>query len=240
MLQNLDRVFGRNTHRELESSSYTTTLPDAPYGRYFVFNFDSYFERDTVSRRGGAAEMRIVETVVASDESDAGWQVSGYFAQLRDPLQVHDTTTLVEIVPEELLEGLREATHEAMSERLHSLAIEAGQEWLRLVDDGEYEKSWLAASPSLRDATSRGNWVWMLESLREPLGEVSARDVASVEVKTVLPDGSRGVFLVVEFDTSFKNGERAAEVVILCREADGVWKISGYVITGPLESREGF
>lgn len=60
-------AFGRNLSRGQAQFACTDRIPDAPAGRYFIFDIESKFERASVTER-----------VVLAREGD-GWKVAGYF-----------------------------------------------------------------------------------------------------------------------------------------------------------------
>ncbi|WP_338766617.1 DUF4019 domain-containing protein [Massilia sp. METH4] len=62
---------GALQERTLASSTYTTTLPGAPQGRYVVLRYTTRF----------ADRANAVETVTPMLEADGTWRVSGYFIQ---------------------------------------------------------------------------------------------------------------------------------------------------------------
>jgi hypothetical protein len=55
--------------RRLKSATATKTLPGAPDGDYFVFQYDARFEH----------KQAAVETVTAVLDNDGAWRVGGYF-----------------------------------------------------------------------------------------------------------------------------------------------------------------
>jgi hypothetical protein len=60
---------GAFQERTLASSTYTTTLPGVPPGRYVVLQYASRF----------ADRANAVETVTPMLDADGKWRVSGYF-----------------------------------------------------------------------------------------------------------------------------------------------------------------
>jgi hypothetical protein len=60
---------GRLGSRTLKSATATKTLPGAPDGDYFVFQYDTSFEH----------KQAAVETVTAVLDDDGAWRVGGYF-----------------------------------------------------------------------------------------------------------------------------------------------------------------
>jgi hypothetical protein len=68
-LQALRGPAGALKTRELNSATFTKTLPGAPEGAYVVLQYNSVF----------GADKTAVETVVPMLEKDGVWRVSGYF-----------------------------------------------------------------------------------------------------------------------------------------------------------------
>jgi len=63
------KPLGKTILRKVINSTYTTTLPGAPDGRYVVIQFESSFEN----------KQNAVETVTPMLDSESRWRVSGYF-----------------------------------------------------------------------------------------------------------------------------------------------------------------
>jgi hypothetical protein len=62
------RPFGRLISRQVRSSVYTTSLPGAPDGKYYVIQYNTSFSN----------RERAVETVTPMMDEDGTWRVSGY------------------------------------------------------------------------------------------------------------------------------------------------------------------
>jgi hypothetical protein len=109
-------------------------------------------------------------------------------------------------------------------------AVNAAEKWVALVDAGEYTASWKEAAEYFRAAVSSGQWVQAIEAVRGPLGKVVSRKVKSRTYHTSLPGAPDGEYVVVQFDTSFRNKKSAIETVTPMRDKDGRWRVSGYFI----------
>lgn len=68
VLQAARMQLGKNLSRKLVSSSYHTSLPGAPDGKYVVIRFKASFEKKSV-----------IETIVPMLDKDGKWRVSGYY-----------------------------------------------------------------------------------------------------------------------------------------------------------------
>ena len=109
-------------------------------------------------------------------------------------------------------------------------ARRAAEDWLALVDDERYNESYGAASGYFRKAISLERWVQSLSAHRRPMGRKLARKLLFHKYTTTLPGAPDGEYVVIQYQTSFENKKAAVETVTPMREADGVWRVSGYFI----------
>jgi hypothetical protein len=110
------------------------------------------------------------------------------------------------------------------------MAVTAAKNWLALVDSGKYSKSWKQAAEYFRTAINPEQWEQSLTAVRKPLGAVISRKLKSATYKTSLPGAPDGEYIVIQFNTSFRNKKAAVETVTPMYERDGVWRVSGYFI----------
>jgi hypothetical protein len=109
-------------------------------------------------------------------------------------------------------------------------AVKAAEDWLALVDSGDYSKSWSEAAELFRSSVTREQWDKSLAAARKPLGEVVSREKKSAQFATSLPGAPDGEYVVIRFDTSFTNKKAAVETVTPMKDPDGTWRVSGYFI----------
>lgn len=69
MIESVRTPLGKLNSRTLKSSTYTTSLPGVPDGKYVVIQYDSTFEH----------KKSAIETVTPMLDKDGQWRVSGYF-----------------------------------------------------------------------------------------------------------------------------------------------------------------
>lgn len=69
MLKSARAPLGKVIFRNIKSAVYTTSLPNAPDGRYVVIRYESSFEH----------KKSAIETVTPSLGDDGKWRVSGYY-----------------------------------------------------------------------------------------------------------------------------------------------------------------
>lgn len=103
-------------------------------------------------------------------------------------------------------------------------------EWLALVDAGRYGDSWKRAGSYMQRAFPKEKWERNLETIRKPLGEVSARKLKSAKFVRSDQPQPLGDYFTMQFTTSFSNKQEAVETVTPMLQQDGTWKVSGYFI----------
>jgi hypothetical protein len=144
-----------------------------------------------------------------------------------------DTDPLVRNSAEAALTMISQAEKSSEGEESisnESLAVEAAQDWLKLIDDGDYGKSWDEAAEIFKSAVSKEQWENSVKAVRVPLGKVISREVKSKTYTRQLPGAPDGEYVVIEFATSFENKKEAVETVTPMKDKDGNWRVSGYYI----------
>ena len=111
-----------------------------------------------------------------------------------------------------------------------SAAHKSAEQWLALVDAGNYAESWKTAAGYFQTAVPQDQWEHTIATVREPLGDLVSRKLKSAHYTKSLPGTPDGEYVVLLFDTSFTNKKTAVETVTPMLDADGTWKVSGYYI----------
>lgn len=106
----------------------------------------------------------------------------------------------------------------------------AARSWLALLDGYEFGESWRAAGEMLKGAVTQEEFSTTMSATLGPLGAVTSRGVKSSEYSTTLPGTPEGEYVILKFDTVFENKFTAVETVVLKKEPDGLWRVSGYRI----------
>jgi len=109
-------------------------------------------------------------------------------------------------------------------------ALAAAKNWLAIIDNGEYAKSWADAAPYFKKAITETEWVQSMQEVRKPLGKIISRKLKSQTPKTTLPNTPEGNYVVIQYETSFANGKSGIETVTPQLEKDGTWRVAGYHI----------
>ena len=109
-------------------------------------------------------------------------------------------------------------------------AIKSAEIWLKLVDNGEYGKSWDEASNLFQEAIPKANWEQTIKGVRSPLGKVKSRKLLSAKYATALPGAPDGEYVVIQFNTVFENKANSVETITPMKSPEDKWKVSGYFI----------
>jgi Protein of unknown function (DUF4019) len=109
-------------------------------------------------------------------------------------------------------------------------AQKSAEQWLALVDAGNFAESWKTAAGYFQTAISQDKWEQTITAVRGPLGDVVTRKLKSTHYAQSLPDAPAGEYVVLQFDTSFANKKDTVETITPKLDPDGKWKVSGYFI----------
>jgi DNA-binding CsgD family transcriptional regulator len=104
-----------------------------------------------------------------------------------------------------------------------------GEQWLKLVDNQNWSKSWSSAGSFFRSQISEKTWSATILSVRNPLGTLVSRSILKVTKATSLPGAPDGEYELIEFQSNFTNKSDAKETLVLMKE-ENTWKTVGYFI----------
>lgn len=109
-------------------------------------------------------------------------------------------------------------------------ATTAAEQWVALVDAGQYGASWDQASSSFKANITKPDWMKALDNVRTPLGNMRTRQFKSAVFKTELPNVPPGKYYIIQYRTKFANAPDTIETIVPELEKDGKWRVSGYLI----------
>jgi tetratricopeptide (TPR) repeat protein len=147
--------------------------------------------------------------------------------QYGEAIKVYEQWLRFEADNEEAKAGLKRARAASDAARA---AREAAQGWLKLLDGGQFDRSWSAMGASVRSRVAEDAWSQQVRAARAPLGAVKSRSVRSAVYTTSMPGAPDGQYVVIQYDTVFENKAEAVETVTPMRTEDGTWRVSGYYI----------
>lgn len=105
----------------------------------------------------------------------------------------------------------------------------AAEQWLSLVDSGQFADSWQSAASYFQGAVTQGQWKNSLESVRKPLGSLESRSLKRARYTKAVPGAPSGDYVILQFQTSFSNKKDASETVTVMLAGDR-WRVGGYLI----------
>ena len=129
-----------------------------------------------------------------------------------------------------MLAGLGAADSASAQASAEDAARRVAEAWLQLVDSGQYGLSWDEASALFKGAIGRDQWINSVTGVRRPLGALKDRKLQSATRTRTLPGAPDGDYVVIQYEASFANKQRAVETVTPMREADGQWRVGGYYV----------
>ncbi len=92
-------------------------------------------------------------------------------------------------------------------------AVAAAQEWLALLDAGEYQACWERAAALMRGAVSPDQLAGALRSALAPMGAPASRSLDGADYHETLPGAPDGRYWVLRFAASYARKQAAVETV---------------------------
>lgn len=124
------------------------------------------------------------------------------------------------------------------NETAEQAAITAAEKWLASVDAGDYAETWdqtssfsksgIQTSSLFKPGVSEQQWQSSLADLQTRFGNAVSRNLKSKQYAEELPYEPEGEYVVLKYETSFERKKNVVETVILLRDQDGEWRVSGY------------
>ena len=109
-------------------------------------------------------------------------------------------------------------------------AVGAARDWLALLDKHDVKQLYAASGKRFRDGISEERWGQVAESGREQYGTVRSRTLIGAESPPETPNRPKGEFMTVVFRADFAKRGVGVESLTLEREADGKWRVIGYLM----------
>ena len=108
-------------------------------------------------------------------------------------------------------------------------ATNAAQQWLALVDSGQYANSWEQAASFFKEKVTKSEWESALNRVRAPLGKMESREFKAAQYETKPPGAPEGKYFILQYRTKFAGG-KMIETITPMLDKDGMWRVSGYFI----------
>jgi len=117
---------------------------------------------------------------------------------------------------------------QVMSDQELKNSSEAAETWLKVVDEGNYDKSWDTGSLTFQLTIPKKEWSKALQSMRQPLGNVVSRQLVEQRPAENPKGLPKGFYMVLFYKTSFSNRQDASELLTLQQQNNGQWKVLTY------------
>lgn len=108
-------------------------------------------------------------------------------------------------------------------------AVKAAAAWLKLIDDGQYEKSWDETASIFRQKVPRSEWANGLPKNRAEYGKFNARQFDQTQFRRTMPGAPDGEYVAVRFISDFEKNAAADEIVTMMFD-NGAWRPIGYLL----------
>ena len=109
-------------------------------------------------------------------------------------------------------------------------AQKASEEWLSLVDKGDYAASWQETSENFKSSFTKKKWVNSLENIRRPLGKVLRRALTGINHNAALPGSTDSEYIDLIYETSFAKHKNTVETITVRKDKDRQWRVIRYHI----------
>ncbi len=103
-------------------------------------------------------------------------------------------------------------------------------QWLAFGDEGNWDATWDNASAVFKKAIEKEPWTKKAMAVRDPLGKLMDRKLLLVKFETSLPGVPDGEYVIAQFTTRWEHKAQSVETVSVVKEADGMWRVTGYFI----------
>lgn len=108
-------------------------------------------------------------------------------------------------------------------------AQKSAEQWLALVDAGNYDESWNQAAEIFKSKVTQDSWKQQVSAVRGQTGKLKSRKLKDAKATESLPGAPAGNYVILQYDSSFNAGQ-AVETVVLMEQKDNSWKVAGYFV----------
>ena len=104
----------------------------------------------------------------------------------------------------------------------------AAEQWIVLVDDGQYDESWKEAAKIFQDSNPQSDWQKKAQTERTQIGQKTSRRLKDLKSAGSVKGLPAGQYYLVRYQSSFTNKKTALETITTVLEADGTWRVAAY------------
>lgn len=107
----------------------------------------------------------------------------------------------------------------------------AAEQWIVLVDDGQYEQSWKEAGKTFQAWITSEEWQKRAAEERGRFGRKTGRKLKDLKESTNPHGLPSGQYVFVKYQSSFEKKKKVSETIAAVLEGDGTWRVASYVTT---------
>lgn len=101
------------------------------------------------------------------------------------------------------------------------------ENWLALIDAGNYGQSWEKAAEMMKQKVTKKQWKRLIGTvLPQKTGAFQERTLKNAQFRTQLGPLPEGQYVILQYDASYEKGS-FREVVVLTKQEEA-WKVIGY------------
>lgn len=105
---------------------------------------------------------------------------------------------------------------------------QSADQYLTLLDRGEYAQVWQQAALIFQAGVSQSDWQSRMLAVHKILGKPQSRGLRSAVAKTDPANSPPGDYLLMTFDTVFADGQKVETLVLY--DQQNSWLLAGYFI----------
>jgi len=106
----------------------------------------------------------------------------------------------------------------------------AAEQWIVLVDDGQYDESWKEAAKSFQQWITSDEWQKKAAADRTQMGHRTSRKLKELKASNSAKGMAAGQYVYVKYQSTFENKKTATETITTVLEGDGVWRVASYTV----------
>lgn len=109
-------------------------------------------------------------------------------------------------------------------------SAQVAKDYVETLDKGLYSQSWTKGDKLFQDTITQEEWVKALGASRKPLGRMQSRTL-NLQGPAWNPQRlPKGLYMVVQYNTSFEKSPSSAELITLRLGSDGKWRVLTYQV----------
>jgi len=122
------------------------------------------------------------------------------------------------------------AAQVAMAQAAEDRARFAAEQWIVLVDDGQYNQSWKEADKIFQDLIPADEWQKKASAERAQLGARQSRKLKDIKATNAVKGLPNGQYYQVKYQSSYENKKQAVETIVATLDSDGTWRVVSYTV----------